>query len=639
MVGGLINIVSYGFNDLYLTASPEITFFIAAYRRHTNFSKESIEIPIGQMDFDEKVTINIPKLADLFTEAFLQFEIPEIWLKKYDTADGLTQDEFNFLMSPQNIPMSQNEIDIVNSYQTILDFIQINSSGYRTAISSQYVKNQSPIDYIDSIIDSMNYSNQEDDNYKNALDAAKTFEETQGMKDLFIFDYTMSDINYILRKLKDKLLDDILNNIENNYTISLILKIVINAMNTSALVKKYFFEKLQKKHKLELDANSNYAKFAWVANLGYSMIDYVDINIGGERIDRHYGDWMNIWYELTSIPERDKMHNEMIGNVKILTTFDRNAKPKYTIHVPLNFWFCKKAGLAFPLIALQYSPVSITLKLKSINECAYLEQLPIVDNDGDELNLTQFTLADIWDNMGFKINASLLVEFIYLGDLERKRFAQTAHEYLIETVDQMTIENITDKNINANLEFFGPSKEIIWHIKKNELNSNNYNYKKYPNVYSMDIKKNIITDNVSFSQRKHINPFTDAHLLLNGRERFFNQKFFDKAYYSIIQPMNHHKRIPSEGINLYSFALHPEEHQPSSACNFSLISKSTLNLSVEENMFKYLLSDVNPNILPGSDHDEVLDTKLTLTIYSVRYNVIRFIGGMGAFAYSYNVSN
>lgn len=638
MVGGLINIVSYGFNDLYLTGSPQITFFKVVYRRHTNFSKESIEVPIGQMDFGEEITVNIPKVADLCKDLYLQLEIPEVWLKKYELADGLTAEELRFLMSPLQIPMSQDEIEIVNSYNTISNFILINSAGYRTAIASQNVRNQSPIDYINSIIDSMNYSDQEDNNYKTALDLAKSFEQQEGtpeiIKDLYIFDSTMSDINFILRVLKDKLLDDIANDITNDYTVGKILEIVKYAMNVITKVKKYFFEKVQKKYKLEQIAQSSYAKFAWVERLGHAMIDRIDINIGGERIDRHYGDWMNIWWELTSNIAQDELYNQMIGNVNILTNFDRLAKPKYMLRIPLNFWFCRKAGLAFPLIALQYSPVSLTIKLNPINECAYLEELPSVDDEGYDLNLTSYTLADIWDNMGMKINASVLIEYIYLDNLERKRFAQSAHEYLIETVDRTIVENISTPEQTVNLEFFGPSKEIIWHITKDAYRNQESTYIKYPFNYTM----NILNNSKEFRERKKINPFTSVSLLLNGKERFSNSIFYDKAYYSIIQPMDHHKRIPSEGVNMYSFCLHPEEHQPSSTCNFTLISNSTMSFGIEEGMFKYLLSDVKPNISLGSDLDEELKTKLTLSIYSVRYNVIRFIGGMGAFAYSYGVT-
>ncbi len=63
-----------------------------------------------------------------------------------------------------------------------------------------------------------------------------------------------------------------------------------------------------------------------------------------------------------------------------------------------------------------------------------------------------------------------------------------------------------------------------------------------------------------------------------------------------------------------------------------------MSFGIEKNMFKYLLSDIKPSVKLGSDDDKELSTNLTLTIYSVRYNVIRFIGGMGAFAYSYGVT-
>jgi hypothetical protein len=642
MAGGLINIVSYGFNDLYLTGSPEITLFKVVYRRHTNFSKESIDISIGQLDFGEEITVNIPKIADLCSNTYLQLEIPEMLLNKMDIVDEMTDYQKTYFMSNLQIDMTQNEIDIVNSYDTIQKFIMINSTGYRTAFSNQNVKNQSPINYIDSIINSMNYANHEDVLYKDALtnaglfessNNAGLFESTNKFNDMYIFDNTMSDINYILGNLKEKLINDIENNIINNYNIKLILKIVVNALNTSGLVKKYFFSKVQKKYNLDTDAQSYHAKFAWVEKLGHAIIDRVDINIGGERIDRHYGDWMNILYELTSYPEQDELYNKMIGNVKIMTSFDRKSKPIYTLIIPLNFWFCKKYGLSVPLIALQYSPISITIKLKSIDECAYLEKVPEFDDEGSELGLVPFTLSDIWDNLGYKINGNLLIEFIYLDELERKRFAQSAHEYLIESVEQMTITNINKTNQQFNLDFMGPSKEIIWHLKKDAYNGNNSNYIKRPFDYSM----NKINNN-KYEHREKINPFTDAHLLLNGKERFFLDKYFDKFYYSIIQPMSHHTRIPSEGINVYSFSLFPEEHQPSSTCNFTLISSSTMILNIEPNMFFYMSSDIDPSIQYNSDNDKLNTTSLTLTLYSQRYNVLRFIGGNGGFAYSYGVS-
>jgi len=635
MGGGLINIISYGFNDLYLTGSPEMTLFKIVYRRHTSFSKESISVPIGMMDLNEEITIDIPKSADLFGQMYLQLETPAIHLLKTETADGLTEEEKQILNTPLPISMTQDEIDIVDSYSTILDFISVNSAGYRSAIANQYVKNQSVLNYINTVIASMDYSNQQDTSYKTALDNAKLFEQELGTANLFMFDNTASDINYILGRIKDTVEEEISDSGVTSYTISQIVEIAINAMNVSIQIKKYYYEKKKKKYNLELDVNSSYAKFAWVDNIGHNIIDRVDINIGGERIDRHYGDWMNIWHELTSNVDQDKLYNEMIGNVDTLTTYDRNEKPVCKLIIPLNFWFCKKSGLSFPLASLQYSKVSITIKLKSFEQCAYVEKLPVTDSDGDELNLDAYTLSDIWDNNGLKIQADLLIEYVYLENLERKRFAQSAHEYLIDIVEQMEVTDISDANQSIQLDFSGPSKEIIWHAKRNIYNSFESTYIKYPSRYSLDVREE--DTEILLQNREIINPFSYVQLMLNGKERFFSSSFYDPYFYNYLQSLEHHKRTPSVGVNMYSFGLFPDEHQPSASCNFSVISQPTMNITLNKNMFTCLTSDIDPSVTLGSDDDIELTTEATITIYSVRTNVLRIIGGMAAFAYSYSV--
>lgn len=629
MVGGLINIVSYGFNDLYLTGSPQITFFKIVYRRHTNFSKESIVVPVGQMNFGNEISVNLPKVGDLFTNTFIQLQIPEVSLLKTDTASDLTTEEISILTAPLEIDMTADEIEIVNDYQIIINFMAVNIAGYRIAIDNQSIKNNSIHTFVDSINSVLNYSGGLDSDYRGALSRAATFENTlsNSFNDGYILDYRLSDIKHILATN----FPDI--NAYNNYTIPDVVKWVTSAVEVCIKVKGYYFKKVQKKYSLDKDANSLYAKFAWVEKLGFAMIDRVDINIGGERIDRHYGDWLNIWYELTSSVEQDNLYNKLLGNVKELTTFDRNSKPSYVMTIPLNFWFCRKMGLAFPLISLQYNPVSITIKLKDIDECAYLEELPQVDSDNNPLNINALSLADIEDNQGWVINVDLLVEYIYLDSIERKRFAQSAHEYLIETVEKIEISSIFDSDNTIELDFTGPSKEIIWHVKKAAYNSRETTFKKYPFVYSLDVQNQ--DNSLVFSKRKKDNPVNSAQLLLNGKERFI---FAKKEYFNLIEPLEHHTRVPSEGINVYSFGLYPEEHQPSSTCNFSVISNPSMLMTVNDNMFSYLKSDVHPNINLGGDGDEVLDTDVIISIYSVRYQVIRFIGGFGAFAYSYSVA-
>lgn len=617
MGGGLINIVSYGFNDLYLTGSPQITFFKIVYRRHTNFSRESISIPIGNVDFGKEATINFPKIGDLISNTYLQFTLPEIHLLKTDLAVDLTNEQINTLITPASTPMSSDEIDIATDYNTIIKFITINTAGYRVAVDKQAIKNQTITEFIATVTNVLQYTN-EDEDYKNALSKANLFEKNFGTASNRAFlDSRFSDIKKIL-----SLVDT-----SSGITVTDVMKLINDAINTCIKVKQYYFLKAQKKYLLDQEASSLYAKYAWVERIGFAMIDRVDINIGGERIDRHFGDWMNLWYELTSTLDQEPLYDKLLGNVSQLTTFDKNKKPSYIVTIPLNFWFCKRMGLAFPLIALQYNPISLTIKLKKIEECAYVEKLPEFDRENIPLNINQVSLTDIWDNEGLSVNANMLVEYIYLDSLERKRFAQSAHEYLIETVEMQSIGGITNEENTIDLEFTGPSKEIIWHIQKNVYNSDESTFVKYPFLYSMDNN-----NTVSFNKRKPLNPMDSVQLLLNGKERF---NYGSSAYFNIIQPMYHHNRSPRQGINLYSFSLYPEEHQPSGTCNFSVISNPTLLLNINTNMFNYLTSDIDPTIPFGDDTDSSNTTEVTVKVYSVRYNVLRLIGGFGAFAYSY----
>ena len=615
MAGGLINIVSYGFNDLYITGSPQITFFKIVYRRHTNFSKESIVVPVGTMNFDDELTVNIPKVADLFSNAYLQFEMPQMRFLKTETATDLTQDELTLLSTPLALPISDEENDIINDYQTILNFLAINTSGYRLAIATQNIKNQLTQTFVQGILSVLIYTNSLNGDYQGALNRANIFEKNRGNTNLdYILDYRNSDIN------------DILNNkivLPNNYSyhVSDVVQLIQNAMDTSIKVKNYYFQKVKKKYDLQQDANSPYAKFAWINRLGHAMIDRIDVNIGGERIDRHYGDWINLWYELTSPIEQDELYNKLIGNIPELTTFDRNAKPSYTIIVPLSFWFCKKMGLAFPLIALQYSPISFTIKLKKIDECAYLEKLPTQDLNGDPVDISALTIADIWDNAGMGINCSLLIEYIYLDSLERKRFAQSAHEYLIETVHQMVIDEISNPNTTIQLDFNGPCKELIWVATKSVYDSSETTNMKFPFNYGSTI------NNTG-------NPFVNSKLMFNGYTRF---DLFDRGYFSLLQPHAHHSRSPSDGVNLYSFSIYPEEHQPSCACNLSRIGNPIFMVTLDNSMFTYMSSDIDPTITAGSSDDIQYETNVKMKIYAVRYNILRIIGGMGGFGYSYLV--
>jgi len=257
------------------------------------------------------------------------------------------------------------------------------------------------------------------------------------------------------------------------------------------------------------------------------FIDKVEIEIGGQMIDRQYGDWMEIWNEL-SLPAGKK------EGWKKMTS---DASENETRYVPLEFWFCRNIGLALPLIALQYHEVKINIEFGSSN----------------------LTNEDV----------TLWADYIFLDTDERRRFAQLSHEYLIEQVQFTGAEQMTSNKLTAKLSFNHPVKELIWKGDSGGCGK--------------------------------------AKLMLNGNDRFAER---EEKYFTHVQPYQHHTNIPGsdQNINVYSFALKPEEHQPSGTLNMSRIDTAQLKLE-------------------GG-------TATNVNIYAFSYNVLRILSGMGGLAYS-----
>ena len=148
----------------------------------------------------------------------------------------------------------------------------------------------------------------------------------------------------------------------------------------------------------------------WTRNIGHVLIDYVNIEIGGQEIDRHYGDWLNIWNELTQVAEKEDGYNVMIGSTVSLTT-PALSIPAATLYIPFQFWFCKNPGLALPLIALQYHEVKFNISFRPASEC-YITSTAAAPTSGTPV------IA----------NASLYIDYVYLDTDERRQFAQLQHK-------------------------------------------------------------------------------------------------------------------------------------------------------------------------------------------------------------------
>jgi len=309
-----------------------------------------------------------------------------------------------------------------------------------------------------------------------------------------------------------------------------------------------------------------------IRNPGSEFIKSVTVEIGGQQVDKHSGKYMETYAELTQ--------PNTAGTTCVITATDTAVAGTNfqamsgmggvdganvatdALYVPLQFWFCRNAGLALPLIALQYHEVKVIL---------------------DHAIATTFATT--------VVHNKLWAEYIYLDTDERRRFAQVSHEYLIEQVQEQSLAAATG---NHDLNFNHPVKELIWSAASAAEGS----------VAATALVKpcTALSDTL--------------RLKLNGHDRFADQPM---TYFSRTQVWQHHTGMGlnsagaatsarNDSICVYSFALKPEEHQPSGTCNFSRIDNAQFVVSAA---------------FPANTH-----------VYAVNYNVLRIMSGMGGLAYS-----
>ena len=337
----------------------------------------------------------------------------------------------------------------------------------------------------------------------------------------------------------------------------------------------------------ETNTISNSGQASWVKRAGYALIQDVEVEIGGQRIDKHYGLWMQIWAELSSTKNQELLLNKLVGDV--VDGNGNTAAPATTWYIPLQFWFCKNPGCALPLIALQYHEVKINLTFRPFNEMV----------TGTGQNIGTQTVKPL--------NASLYVDYIYLDTDERRRFAQVSHEYLIE---QLQFTGEEDLESSHTLNFNHPVKELVWVSRlvasttsagaNTDLGQNGWF--NFTSVHSQSG-----TGHTGGDATTGVNPTkTGIKLQLNGHDRFSER---DGSYFNWVQPYQHHTGSPSVGVNVYSFGLTPEEHQPSGTCNFSRIDNAIMKFGT-------------------------FQASCRISMFAINYNVLRIMSGMGGLAYS-----
>jgi hypothetical protein len=328
--------------------------------------------------------------------------------------------------------------------------------------------------------------------------------------------------------------------------------------------------------------------------IGFNLVHHVELEVGGQLIDRLYGEFMHLWSEMTLPWDKREELATMVGGgaaagaqymggqTSCNVGSGRPSLPTDVLYIPLSFFYTKNPGVALPLIALQYHEVRIN----------------VVWND------VQFVVGDFTQpsTAPQPLQAALYVDYIYLDTEERRRMAQQSHEYLIEQTQFNEEKSMSSYSNRIDLTFNHPVKELIWVVQKSQYT--NCNIARGKNVSRL--QPFTYDDSAVFEQL----------IQINGQDRM-DKRYGD--YFNSTQNFQHHSgQKPGVGVYSYSFALKPEEHQPSGTCNFSRIDTATLVMTLSGGL------TVNP------DSDDTFEVR----VYAINYNILRIMSGMGGLAYS-----
>jgi len=534
MTGGLIQIVAYGSQDLFLTGIPEITFFKYIYKRYTNFAEETIDIKVdGVCNFGEELSCTFPKNGDIIKNIFLKIELPSVSLTRTVNNDDIKLKEIEYN-------------DANNKYNNLVNYLLYLYNSIRI-IDNLLLQDNSTFTKIKADVNV--YLDNEGANFlsaKNSIDP----------DDLAVLDIT-NDL--------DKIKDLVINEEDKKDKLKIDINKYLNESNI--ITQNLQNDIIKKKENWDNTKNTNY-NFAWIDNLVYKIIDQISIEIGGNIIDRQYGKWLFIWNQIAENKYHKNTINKLICNNSELTKFNRDTKPSFNIYLPLKFWFNKEYGSALPLISMRYQDIILKLKLSSLKDCVY--------TDYDNTN------NDMIDKIKL-LNISLLTDYIYLDNDERHKFAQASHEYLIEQTKNNYFEVKKSKELVVDLDFYHPVKYLVWTLQSKKKIDDNIHFIFSEITYTVNNNFPTITNSEN-------NTISKCRLELNGINRI---EYMDGEYFNYIQPYECFNNTPNDGINCYSFGLQPLKHQPSGTCNFSKLDKTSLKILLTDEFYNSIDTDDN----------------------------------------------
>jgi hypothetical protein len=328
----------------------------------------------------------------------------------------------------------------------------------------------------------------------------------------------------------------------------------------------------------------------WVNDIGHALIESVSIEIGDKEIDKHTGEWLQIWSSLTTKGEKRDGFAEMTGHWEV---YPPAAPTGARLTIPLRFWFCDSVGNALPLIALQAHPVRVIVHLRKFQELWWSENLPAPVPGAPCPHIPPVAPTRI----------QLYGDYIFLDTEERRRFASASHEYLITQLQYTPIQSIPANVTSANvpLIFNHTCKEFVWVIQQDRMRAAREWFNFSNRITANGGEVGVVADD----------QLESAVIRLDGYERFHRR---GARYFRITQPYQRHTAIPNDYIYLYSFSLRPEDEQPTGSINCSKIDDIQLALAL-------------------TNTTQIIQYDRTVVVYATNYNVLRIVGGLGGLAF------
>lgn len=346
-----------------------------------------------------------------------------------------------------------------------------------------------------------------------------------------------------------------------------------------------------------LQNEENEVVYGWANSIGHVLLEWIDLYIGGQLIDRCYGEWLEIWTELTQTSEKRLGYYEMVGKKDPLAYTVDSFTEEMELYIPLNFWFCKNVGLALPVMCLIYHEVEIIIKIRDFDQCWV----------SNKSNVSKPKA---------KINACILADYIYLSTEERQKFYSESHIYLIDQL-QVNENNYLSSNngvFNIELNFKQPVKEMIWFVQRQDITG------PPDGTWPEDCSYPKGNDHFNFTTariprlNKLNETFTKAKIQLSGSDRTI---YWPASYYRLWQNYFYHTRIPTANyLYTYSFGLFPEENQPAGICNMSMIDNAKISIE---------LSNRNSSLEKFP---------VSCKVYATNYQVLLITAGMGSVIFS-----